>query len=111
MKVTMSSVVYAASAILVGLSLSCGTAAAQSCEAAVAAEKVEWRALTKGNHTVAPSMRIVTSDGRHLSGSQLNYAWVLIDRAESACGAGGDSAAVVHINAFQQLLHSGAQPL
>jgi hypothetical protein len=105
MQTKRSSVLYASSAALFGLSLSCGAAAAQSCGAVVEAVKVEWRSLTHGSHNVAPAMRISTSDGRHLTGSQLNYAWVLIDRAESACGAGGDAAAMVHIHELETLLH------
>jgi hypothetical protein len=41
----------------------------------------------------------------------LNYAWVLIDRAESACSAAGDAAAIVHIQEFQTLLHPAPRQL
>jgi len=45
-----------------------------------------------------------------LTGSQLNYAWVLIDRAENACGGADDAVAMVNIREFEALLHpiSGA---
>jgi hypothetical protein len=54
------------------------------CSAAVEAAKSDWRSLSHGVH-VAPRQRILTSDGRHLTGSDINYAKVLIDRAEEAC--------------------------
>ena len=102
---------HATTTVLFCLSLGPGTAAAQSCRDAITAEKAEWRSLTKGNRSVPPAMRIVTSDGRHLTGSQLNYAWVLIDRAETACSNFGEAAASVHIRAYQALIHpSGASP-
>jgi hypothetical protein len=50
-------------------------------------------------------MRINTSDGRQLTGTQLNYAWVLIDRAESACSVGQGAAATAYIDEFEKLLH------
>ena len=97
--------IRAAALVVLGLSMDCRMAAAQSCTNAIAAEKVEWHALTKGNSTVPPAMRIVTSDGRHLTGSQINYARVLIDRADSACSSGGDTAAQTQLQEFQTLIH------
>jgi hypothetical protein len=58
-------------ALLIAMSGTFGEAEAGDCGAAVEAAKAEWRSLTKGNHIVAPSTRIDTSDGRHLTGSQL----------------------------------------
>jgi hypothetical protein len=92
-------------ALLIGAAALGGAARAGSCGAAVEAAKVEWRSLTRGNHTVSPAMRINTSDGRQLTGTQLNFAWVLIDRAESACNVGQDAAAMGHIDEFEKLLH------
>jgi hypothetical protein len=86
-------------------------AEAEACGTAIEAAKVEWRSLTKGNHAIAPSMRIDTSDGRHLTGSALNYAWVLIDRADIACDAGQDGAAMDYIAQFNTLLHPASRRL
>jgi hypothetical protein len=80
-------------------------AGAGTCGAAIEAAKAEWRSLTKGNHAIAPSMRIDTSDGRHLTGSALNYAWVLIDRADDACEAGYDKVASDYMAQFNALIH------
>ena len=99
------------SAVLFALLLNTVSAAAQDCAAGVAAAKAEWRFLSKGNHTVPPSMRIDTSDGRHLTGSQVNYAWALIARAEAACGNGGDATALVHLREVEVLLHSAPRSL
>jgi hypothetical protein len=93
-----------AAVALLAISRSPG-AEAGTCGAAIEAAKAEWRSLTKGNHAVAPGIRIDTSDGRHLTGSALNYAWVLIDRADSACDAGQDGVALDDIGQFNALIH------
>jgi hypothetical protein len=80
-------------------------AMAQGCGAAVAAAKQQWWALTQGNHRIPPTMRVNTSDGRQLSGAQLNYAWVLVDRADGACGAAQGAAASGYLRDFDLLLH------
>jgi hypothetical protein len=97
--------IHTATLVVLGLSLNSGIAAAQNCSVAIAAERVEWRALAKGNQNVPPAMRIVTSDGRHMTGSQINYARVLIDRADSASSNGGDTAAQPQLQEFQALIH------
>jgi hypothetical protein len=97
--------ISSASAMLIGVVALGGAARAEGCDAAVESAKVEWRSLTRGNHTISPAMRINTSDGRQLTGTQLNYAWVLIDRAESACSVGQGAAATAYIDEFEKLLH------
>jgi hypothetical protein len=103
-------------AFLVGMTLLAmmlfGVAAsAQDCGAALEAAKTEWRSLTRGNHQVAPATQIGTSDGRHLTGSQINYARVLISRAESACRSGSGAAAMMQIQEAQSLFRPASQPL
>jgi hypothetical protein len=93
-----------AAAALLATSLASRVEAA-TCGAAIETAKAEWRSLTKGNHAVVPSMRIDTSDGRHLTGSALNYAWVLIYRADQACDAGEDGMALDYIGRFNALIH------
>ena len=104
MKRDVSTVLCSALGLLLGLSLFCGTAAAQDCGAAVTATKAEWRVLTSGNHRIAPSMIIATSDGRRLTGSQLNYAWALIDSAQFACADPEPAKAMAYISQVQALL-------
>jgi len=87
------------------IALTAPAAAQGSCGAAVEQAKAEWRALTAGNHSVAPAMRISTSDGRHLTGSQLNYAWILIDRADQACIDPEPAKSLAYIHQVQTLLH------
>jgi hypothetical protein len=57
-----------------------------SCVASVDAIRAEWRNLSHSSF-LKPSQRIATGDGRWLAGSQLNYAHILIGRADNACGA------------------------
>jgi len=109
MKVKASTIFCAASAVMVGLALNCGTAAAQSCGPAVEAAKAEWRSLAHGNHTVPAAMRINTSDGRQLAGSTLNYAWVLIDRADQACIDPEPAKSAAYLSEEQALLHPPAR--
>ena len=52
-----------------------------------------------------PSDGIATGDGRWLAGSQLNYAHVLIDRADNACGAGNVEQARGYVDEANKLLN------
>ena len=58
---------------------------------------------------IAPSMRIDTSDGRQLTGSQLDYAWVPV--ADSACGTAQDAASMGYIQEFETLRHPALHQL
>ena len=69
------------------------------------AVRVEWRAPTKGSRNLLAAMRIVTSDGRHITGSHRNYARILIDRADSPCSNGGDTTVQAELQEFQTLIH------
>ena len=111
MNVTWSSLSLTASAATLNLLLTGAPVMAQSCSAAVEVAKVEWRSLMHGSHHLTPTMRINTSDGRQLTGSQVNYAWVLIDRADSTCAAADATAAMAYIREFETLLHPVQQPL
>ena len=51
------------------------------------------------------SQRIATGDGRWLAGSQLNYAHILIDRADNACGAGKVEQARGYVDEANTLLN------
>jgi hypothetical protein len=81
-----------------------------ACGAAIEQAKAEWRSLTHSTH-LAASMRINTNDGRHLTGSQLNYVWVLLDRADGACGAGQEREAIGYLHEAQSILHPIPRPL
>ena len=77
---------------LTAIPLSAGAAPAQTdrqanCVASVDATRAEWRNLSHSSF-LKPSQRIATGDGHWLAGSQLNYAHVLIGRADNVCGAG-----------------------
>src|SRR5580700_6288427 len=88
----------------VGIYLPAGAAsAAENCAVSVTAAKAEWRSLTHGSH-VAPSMRVNTSDGRHFTGSQLNYAGAVIARAESACDASRENEFTAAMMEFRTVL-------
>jgi hypothetical protein len=90
----------------VGIYLPPGAAsAAGDCTALVTAGKADWRWLTHGSH-VAPSMRINTSDGRHFTGSQLNYAGAVIARAESACDASRENEFTAAMMEFRTVLQT-----
>jgi hypothetical protein len=70
----------------------------------VDAIRAEWRNLS---HTSFPkaSQRIATEDGRWLAGSQLNYAHILIGRADNACGAGEVKQARSYVDEANNLLN------
>ena len=76
----------------------------QTCSEAIETAKADWRSLSHGSH-LAPTQPIVTSDGRHLNGTEVNYAWVLIDRAESACASANRAEALGYAAEAQTLLH------
>ena len=96
---------------LTAIPLSAGAAPAQAdrqanCVASVEAVRAEWRDLSHSSSLKA-SQRIPTGDGRWLAGSQLNYAQVLIGRADNACGAGNVEQARGYINEANKLLNPG----
>jgi hypothetical protein len=77
---------------LAAIPLSARAAPAQAdrqanCIASVGAIRAEWQNLSHSSF-LKPSQRIGIGDGRWLAGSQVNYAHVLIGRADNACGAG-----------------------
>jgi hypothetical protein len=78
--------------------------ASTDCLSAANAARAEWRALTHAT-PLRPSERIRTGDGRELSGSQLNYTGVLINRAESACESGQAEQAFSYVDEANHLLH------
>jgi len=79
-----------------------------NCVAATNAARAEWRALSHAS-SLRPSQRILTSDGRELAGSQLNYSSVLIGRAETACEGGQVDQALSYVDEANKLLHPGPQ--
>jgi hypothetical protein len=89
----------------VGIYLPARAASAGDCTVSVTAAKADWRWLTHGSH-VAPSMRINTSDGRHFTGSELNYAWALITRAEGACDASRENEFAAAMMEFRTVLQT-----
>jgi hypothetical protein len=94
---------------LTAIPLSAGAAPAQadrqaSCVAPVDAIRAEWRNLSHSSSLKA-SQRIATGDGRWLAGSQLNYAQVLIGRADNACGAGQVEQARGYVDEANKLLN------
>ena len=52
-----------------------------------------------------PSDRIATGDERWLAGSQLNYAHIVIGRADNACGAGKVNQARDYVDEANKLLN------
>jgi len=110
MRLTKASVLGAALVAFTSLAPVVGAVAAEGCTAAVEAAKAEWRGLSKGRF-VAPAQTIVTSDGRRLAGSAINYAWVLIDRADSACSAGNAAEAVGYAQKAETLFHPSPRQL
>jgi len=70
----------------------------------IGAAKADWRSLSHGIR-VAPGQLIITSDGRRLTGSGINYARVLIDRAEEACKQAHHAEALTSVQEAQTLLH------
>jgi hypothetical protein len=94
---------------LTAIPLSAGAAPAQadrqaSCVAPVDATRAEWRHLSHSSSLKA-SQRIPTGDGRWLAGSQLNYAQILIGRADNACGAGQVEQARGYVDEANKLLN------
>ena len=66
--------------------------------------RAEWRNLFHSSF-LKPSQRIATGDGRWLAGSQLNYAPMLIGRADNACGAGTVKQARSYVDEADNLLN------
>ncbi len=60
---------------------------------------------------VAPSQTIVTSDGRRLPGSAVNYGWVLIGQAEGACQASNVSQSLELVRQAETLFHPAPRSL
>src|ERR1700730_14816900 len=94
---------------LTAIPLSEGAAPAQAdrqvnCIASVDAIRAEWRDLSHSSSLKA-SQRIATGDGRWLAGSQLNYAHVLIGRADNACGANNVEDARGYVDEANKLLN------
>jgi hypothetical protein len=89
--------------------LSAGAAPSQAdrqanCVASVDGIRAEWRHLSHSSFLKA-SQRIATGDGRWLAGSQLNYAQILIGRADNACGAGKVEQARSYVDEANNLLN------
>jgi len=100
---------YGLIVLLTLIPLSAGAAPAQAdsqatCVASVDAIRAEWRNLSHSS-SLKPSQRIRTGDGREFSGSQLNYAYVLISRAEDACGTGQVEQARGYVDEANKLLN------
>ena len=94
---------------LTAIPLSAGAAPAQAdrqtnCVASVDASRAEWRNFSHSSSLKA-SQRIATADGRWLAGSQINYAEILIDRADNACGAGKVEQAQSYVDEANKLLN------
>jgi hypothetical protein len=94
---------------LTAIPLSAGAAPAQadrqaSCVAPVDAIRAQWRNLSHSSF-LKPSQRIATEDGRWLAGAQLNYAHILIGRADNACGASEVKQARAYVDEANNLLN------
>jgi len=94
---------------LTAIPLSAGAAPAQAdhqanCVASVDATRAEWRHLSHSSF-LKPSQRIATGDGRWLAGSQVNYANILIGRADDACGTGNMEQAQSYVDEANKLLN------
>jgi hypothetical protein len=94
---------------LAAIPLSAGAAPAQvdrqtNCVASVDAVTAEWRNLAHSSF-LKPSQRIATGDGHWLAGSQVNYAHILIGRADNACGAGKVNQARDYVDEANKLLN------
>ena len=94
---------------LTAIPLSAEAAPAQAdrqanCVASVDAIKAEWRKLSHAS-SLKPSQRIATGDGHWLAGSQVNYANILIGRAEVACGTGNMEQAQSYVDEANKLLN------
>ena len=66
--------------------------------------RAQWRNLSHSS-SLKPSRRIATRDGRCLAGSQLNYAHIVIGRADNACGAGKVEQAQSYVDEANKLLN------
>ena len=94
---------------LTPIPLSAGAAPAQAdhqanCVASVDATRAEWRQLSHSSF-LKPSQRIATGDGRWLAGSQVNYANILIGRADDACEIGNMEQAQSYVDEANKLLN------
>jgi hypothetical protein len=94
---------------LTAIPLSAGAAPAQAdhqanCVASVDATRAEWRHLSHSSF-LKPSQRIATGDGRWLAGSQVNYANILIGRADDACAIGNMEQAQSYVDEANKLLN------
>ena len=94
---------------LTAIPLSAGAAPAQAdrqpnCVASVDPIRAEWRNLSHSS-VLKPSNHIATGDGRWLAGSQLNYAHVLIGRADNPCGANNVDEARGYVDEANKLLN------
>jgi hypothetical protein len=94
---------------LTSIPLSAGAAPAQAerqanCAVSVDATRAEWRNLSHSS-VLKPSDHIATGDGRWLAGSQLNYAHILIGRADNACGANKAQQAQGYVDEANKLLN------
>jgi hypothetical protein len=109
MRMKSYAAICAASAALLALSVGGTPAAAQDCNSAVQVAKAEWHALSSGNRRIAPSMQVVTSDGRRLSGASINFAGVLLDRAAFTCADPEPAKAMAYLAEAESLLHPAAR--
>jgi hypothetical protein len=82
----------------------------EACNGAVQTAMAEWRQLSSG-HPLAPSQVISTRDGRRLRGSEIDWAHVLISRADSACAAGQAAAAMNGLREVQGIFHQPPQKM
>jgi hypothetical protein len=94
---------------LTAIPLSAGAAPAQAdrqanCVASVDAVRAEWRNLSHSS-LLKPSDHIATGDGRWLAGSQINYAHIVIGRADNACGANNVKEARGYVEEANKLLN------
>ena len=94
---------------LTAIPLSAGAAPPQAdhqanCVASVDATRAEWRNPSHSS-SLKPSQRIATGDGHWLAGSQVNYAYILIGRADNACGAGEVKQARSYVDEANNLLN------
>jgi hypothetical protein len=94
---------------LAAIPLSARAAPAQAdrqanCVASVDVIRAEWRNLSHSS-VLRPSDGIATGDGHWLAGSQLNYAHILIGRADNACGAGKVNQARDYVDEANKLLN------
>ena len=94
---------------LTAIPLSAEAAPAQAdrqtnCVASVDAARTEWRNLSHSSF-LKPSQRIATGDGHWMAGSQVNYANILIGRADVACGTGNMEQAQSYVDEANKLLN------